>query len=305
MVGRKVGFPKNSFFGLAIFPLQSHQLITIPNPKMNFLSQSSPLSPKKQRSGLGLSCQYHDPTTPPRPRLRPYDNSNPHQSSSPLANSISSPTKNASKTPPRSPIPDRFIPNRLSIDFDRCQHQLLAANNKENSEQLLAQPQSQDPSITNSSLLHKHLSPSTSTSRMLPFSSSLSSSSPPGPDMHTSLKRATPSCSPSSHHSSPKKRARRILPTAPSKILDAPGLQRKYHLFRLCDHGCLIPVCHQSCNCTTHLPSLLGLRDDYYLNLLSWGSNNTVAVALAGSVFLWSASSGHIEHLLQLDDDDR
>lgn len=41
--------------------------------------------------------------------------------------------------------------------------------------------------------------------------------------------------------------------------------------------------------------------DDYYLNLLSWGSNNCLAVALSQSLFLWDATSGSIKELMSLD----
>lgn len=45
------------------------------------------------------------------------------------------------------------------------------------------------------------------------------------------------------------------------------------------------------------------LMDDYYLNLLDWGSNNTIAVALQQSVYLWNASSGSIEQLFTLENE--
>eukprot|EP00850_Spirogloea_muscicola_P012302 SM000079S22420 [mRNA] locus=s79:111299:113567:+ [translate_table: standard] len=60
----------------------------------------------------------------------------------------------------------------------------------------------------------------------------------------------------------PPRRAFRHIPQAPERILDAPELV-----------------------------------DDYYLNLLDWGSRNTVAVALGGAVYLWDAASGFIEEL--------
>ncbi len=34
------------------------------------------------------------------------------------------------------------------------------------------------------------------------------------------------------------------------------------------------------------------LVDDYYLNLLDWGNNNTLAIALGRSVYLWDANTG-------------
>eukprot|EP01126_Amoeba_proteus_P052579 TRINITY_DN6361_c0_g1_i8.p1 TRINITY_DN6361_c0_g1~~TRINITY_DN6361_c0_g1_i8.p1 ORF type:complete len:473 (-),score=75.48 TRINITY_DN6361_c0_g1_i8:369-1610(-) len=41
-----------------------------------------------------------------------------------------------------------------------------------------------------------------------------------------------------------------------------------------------------------------GMVDDYYLNLLDWSSSNVVAVALASSVYLWDASEGNPETLV-------
>ena len=42
--------------------------------------------------------------------------------------------------------------------------------------------------------------------------------------------------------------------------------------------------------------------DDYYLNLLSWGRNNVLAVALGGAVYLWNASTTQIQHLVSVDE---
>jgi cell division cycle protein 20 (cofactor of APC complex) len=47
------------------------------------------------------------------------------------------------------------------------------------------------------------------------------------------------------------------------------------------------------------------LMDDYYLNLLSWGYHNAIAVALRRSVYLWHASDGKIIKLLTLEEDDQ
>jgi len=46
------------------------------------------------------------------------------------------------------------------------------------------------------------------------------------------------------------------------------------------------------------------LIDDYYLNLLSWGSNNVIAVALRGAVYLWGAADGSIHQLCSLEGPD-
>ena len=42
------------------------------------------------------------------------------------------------------------------------------------------------------------------------------------------------------------------------------------------------------------------LVDDYYLNLISWGKDNILAVALGQCVYLWNAGTGDIQHLLNL-----
>ena len=43
------------------------------------------------------------------------------------------------------------------------------------------------------------------------------------------------------------------------------------------------------------------MLDDYYLNLLDWSSTNVLAVALGASVYLWNATSGTIQHLMQVE----
>lgn len=62
---------------------------------------------------------------------------------------------------------------------------------------------------------------------------------------------------------------------------------------------------------TRHIPSAPvrvldapDLLDDYYLNLLSWGANDVLAVALGQAVYLWNAASGAITELLNLPGED-
>lgn len=45
------------------------------------------------------------------------------------------------------------------------------------------------------------------------------------------------------------------------------------------------------------------LVDDYYLNLLDWGSSNVLAIALGNTVYLWDASNGAISQLVTLDEE--
>ena len=58
----------------------------------------------------------------------------------------------------------------------------------------------------------------------------------------------------------------RHIPQAPERILDAPELV-----------------------------------DDYYLNLIDWSSQNSIAVALGCTVYLWNAGTGAIDQLMQTD----
>jgi len=61
---------------------------------------------------------------------------------------------------------------------------------------------------------------------------------------------------------------RRRIPTAPERVLDAPGLV-----------------------------------DDYYLNLLDWSSGNQVAIGLERNVYVWSADEGSVSSLLETSPD--
>ncbi|XP_019173777.1 PREDICTED: cell division cycle 20.1, cofactor of APC complex-like isoform X2 [Ipomoea nil] len=43
--------------------------------------------------------------------------------------------------------------------------------------------------------------------------------------------------------------------------------------------------------------------DDYYLNLLDWGSSNVLSIALGSTVYLWDASNGSTSKLVTIDDE--
>jgi len=40
------------------------------------------------------------------------------------------------------------------------------------------------------------------------------------------------------------------------------------------------------------------------LNILDWGNNNLIGLALGGAVYVWNADSGETRHLLQLEGED-
>lgn len=46
-----------------------------------------------------------------------------------------------------------------------------------------------------------------------------------------------------------------------------------------------------------------GLVDDYYLNLLDWGSKNVVSIALGNTLYLWNSSDCSTSDLVTIDDD--
>ena len=45
------------------------------------------------------------------------------------------------------------------------------------------------------------------------------------------------------------------------------------------------------------------LTDDFYLNLVDWGSQNILGVGLGQSVYMWKSDSGRVTKLCELPDD--
>ncbi|KAL6979961.1 hypothetical protein U1Q18_021612 [Sarracenia purpurea var. burkii] len=70
------------------------------------------------------------------------------------------------------------------------------------------------------------------------------------------------------HPSKPTKHRRRYIPQGSERTLDAPEL-----------------------------------LDDFYLNLLDWGSSNILAIALRNLVYLWDASDGSVTELVAIDEE--
>jgi len=46
------------------------------------------------------------------------------------------------------------------------------------------------------------------------------------------------------------------------------------------------------------------LADDFYLNLVDWGSTNILGVGLGSSVYMWNSNSGKVTKLCDLGTDD-
>lgn len=56
----------------------------------------------------------------------------------------------------------------------------------------------------------------------------------------------------------------------------------------------------QSSERTLDAPDIL---DDFYLNLLDWGSGNVLSIALESTVYLWNASDSSTSELVTVDED--
>ena len=103
------------------------------------------------------------------------------------------------------------------------------------------------------------------TSRILSFKDK--APAPKGDTVNNLKVLYSQSCESSRSLAAGAKMVSRHIPSAPSRILDAPDL-----------------------------------LDDYYLNLLHWSDKNILAVALSQTVYLWNAGSGDIQELCTLDD---
>ncbi|XP_014673332.1 PREDICTED: cell division cycle protein 20 homolog [Priapulus caudatus] len=86
---------------------------------------------------------------------------------------------------------------------------------------------------------------------------------PSAPEGHQNNLKVLYSCSKTPGSS---RKTTRHIPQVPERILDAPDIV-----------------------------------DDYYLNLLDWSATGYLAVALGGAIYLWNASSGEIQQLMEME----
>lgn len=105
----------------------------------------------------------------------------------------------------------------------------------------------------------------------------------------------------SSHHLKPAKQ-RRYIPQVCSCSSSRPTPPRCWLILLL--RRLLVQVnsfrCLQSAERTLDAPDIV---DDYYLNLMDWGSSNVLSIALGNTVYLWDASDGSTSELMTVDDD--
>ena len=152
----------------------------------------------------------------------------------------------------------RFIPNRACMDMERASHSLR--NSESSSDGDSSEVDEEYKSALSSSILGVE---DTSSHRILSFKEKA-----PAPKGESVLNLKEMYSSSQKKKASSKLTARQI-PSAPSRILDAPEL-----------------------------------LDDYYINLLSWSATNILAVALNKTVYLWNATSGDIQELCSFEDTD-
>jgi cell division cycle protein 20 (cofactor of APC complex) len=148
----------------------------------------------------------------------------------------------------------RFIPNRAAMDLEKSAHSLRRSVSSDDDSTVDSSDEERKANLSSEILG----SDDSTSHRILSFKEKAPA---PKGDTVNNLK-VLYSSSGQSMSSQSSKLINRSIPSAPSRILDAPDL-----------------------------------LDDYYVNLLSWSDTNILAVALAQTVYLWNASSGDIQEL--------
>lgn len=173
------------------------------------------------------------------------------------------------RKPPAS-LSDRFIPNRAAMDMEKSSHSILGAHDAESSV-VTDGESSEDEEHTINSVASDMSEYKTSVlgiddsrSRILSFADKAPA---PKGDTVKNLQVLYSASTTSRKSKSSTKLVSRHIPSAPTRILDAPDL-----------------------------------LDDYYLNLLSWSDTNVLAVALSQTVYLWNAETGAIDELCNVED---
>lgn len=166
---------------------------------------------------------------------------------------------------------DRFIPNRAGMNMELSKHIMRSSSDdllvEENKEVPFDQRSVSDAKkgVYKSNLSSALLGvDDIKGSRVLSYQDK--APAPKGDTVNNLNILYSASAVPATKKSNTKLVSRQI-PSAPSRILDAPDLM-----------------------------------DDYYLNLISWSDTNVLAVALAQTVYLWNASTGDIAELCTFED---
>lgn len=178
-------------------------------------------------------------------------------------------TSGKKNTPRGALLNDRYIPNRMGSNMEVSYHLLRQPNQKEN------QKNSNDTNIINGNRNDannsNNLVDSIKRKLIIDTCNGIKEKSKVL-QIHNKPADSDIVENMKSLYTATKKEARaydRVIPSVPERILDAPDF-----------------------------------RDDYYLNLMDWSSNNHLAVALEREVFLWNASGGGITQVMSMDDND-
>ena len=187
------------------------------------------------------------------------------------SNSNADGSSDENRKPPSS-MSDRFIPNRAAMDMEKSSHAILSSSSYDGESSVgdrtdgeASEDEDTFNSVTSDMSEYKTsvLGIDDVRSRILSFADKAPA---PKGDTVNNLQVLYSASTTSRKNKSSTKLVSRHIPSAPTRILDAPDL-----------------------------------LDDYYLNLLSWSDTNVLAVALSQTVYLWNAESGAIEELCNVE----
>ena len=222
-----------------------------------------------------LNNGFSDANTSIRSGVRARWERKKHESSNSNNNNVDSSDASVENRKPSSSLSDRFIPNRAAMDMEKSSHAILSYDGESSSfgDKMAsdAAEVSEDEELTMNSVtsdLSEYktsvLGIDDSNSRILSFADKAPA---PKGDTVNNLQVLYSASTTSRKNKNSTKLVSRHIPSAPTRILDAPDL-----------------------------------LDDYYLNLLSWSDTNVLAVALSQTVYLWNAETGQIDELCNVED---
>lgn len=208
--------------------------------------------------GVGGTSSQHSHKTPGKTPISKKNSQNTSRigltpaGKTPSRHQLNNGLNNKSMCPktPKTPLHggmDRYIPNRNVMDLEKSHYLMTQAHKSD---------QENDP------LLREKLGANLDQYRIMCYTDK----APVAQEGQASNLRVAYS---SSKNAPSAKKATRVIPSQPEKILDAPDLV-----------------------------------NDWYLNLVSWGSTNVLSVGLQYAVYLWNATSGDIKCLLQIPESD-
>jgi len=155
---------------------------------------------------------------------------------------------------PKGKRADRFIATRSAIDFDAAHLRVSASD--------ASAPASPSVVSFTESLSRSVFGAGEESGRVLAFRQKAPKAKEA---FHEEVRKVLYSRT----HKRAAQKPKRVLPTAPERILDAPEMV-----------------------------------NDYYLNLLDWSTKDVLAVALDSAVYMWNAADGSINELCDLRGDD-